>query len=557
MTTLRPYQTKTLEAIRSNYLAGVRQQLVSAATGTGKTVTFSQIPPYMKDLLTGQTLVLAHRFELIDQAIEKIRLANPALKVSKEMASSWADCDSDVIVASVATLGRKDSERSQRFDWNKITTVITDEAHHATAQSYQNIYELADVVRKDTHRLHVGMTATPNRSDGTGLAKVFHKIVYSYGMRQAKDDGYLSDVKGIRVKTETSLDGVKMSGGDFSQEELSDRVNNPARNQTIVKAWLDKAAGLRTVVFAVDIQHSRDLAAMFRHYGVKAEALWGDDPDRAEKLAKHRNGEIDVLINCAVLVEGYDDPGLQCVIIARPTRSSVFFTQAIGRGTRLFAGKTHCLVIDVVDASSRLSLLTLPTLMGMSANLDLRGQSMFEAVKKLEDAAKDYPAIDFSQLTDITQLQTFIEDTNLFEISFPKEVTNNSDFSWFTAPTGGYVLTLPKPKESHWSVVPDKITVIQNLLDKWEVSGSIKGKKYKGERESIEEAFAVADKLLEDKCSQELILLRRHEEWHDTPASEKQLRYLAKLIKKTGKAIPPGLTSGAASKLIGSLKAGK
>lgn len=303
---------------------------------------------------------------------------------------------------------------------------------------------------------------------------------------------------------------------------------------------------------------------MFLQYGIQAEAVWGVDPDRAKKIAMHREGFTKVLFNCGVLTEGYDDWRIGCVILAGPTKSPVKFTQMVGRGTRLEEGcpnlnnviedcsmsthkwKRDCIIIDVVDASSRNSLVTLPTLMGMSASLDLKGQGIVFAVKKLEDEQKKYPYIDFSKLADISTLDAFIENVNLFEVKFPPEVEGNSELSWYPSPTGGYVLMLPSK---------ERLSIYQNLLDKFEISGIIKGQHYKGERDTIEQAFLAADDSVNKVCSEALKVLRREEKWHKNPASGPQLKLLAKLYK--GKAIPPDLSSGQASKLISARIAGK
>ncbi len=97
-------------------------------------------------------------------------------------------------------------------------------------------------------------------------------------------------------------------------------------------------SGRQTITFAVDIQHAVDLAAMFQSRDVKAEAVWGDDPNRAEKIARHKHGDITVLTNCGVLTEGYDDPEVSCIVMARPTKSSLLYQQMVGRGTRLEEG---------------------------------------------------------------------------------------------------------------------------------------------------------------------------------------------------------------------------
>jgi superfamily II DNA or RNA helicase len=573
----RPYQLKAHASIKDGLAHGTTHQLIQMATGTGKTVVFSHLPEQLKETHPGKMLVLAHREELIDQAIEKMSKVNPTLRIDKEMAEHRADPEAaDVIVASVATLGRKGTKRLDNYDWSKFDKFVVDEAHHSVASSYTNIYEAAGLFEPGDKRLLLGVTATPQRGDGQALAKLFQKIVFSYSMRQAIEDGWLVEPRGFKISTDTSLDGIKVTQGEYDQTQLANTVNTPKRNQLIAKAWLDHAQGRQTVGFSVDIQHAKDLAAVFKHYGIKAEALWGDDPQRAEKLAAHRAGEITILFNCGVLIEGYDDWQIGCVILAGPTKSPVKFTQMVGRGTRLQDGignlneflekktghvcadqglsghcklcsvKTDCIVLDVVDASSRNSLVTLPTLMGMSAKLDLRGKGIVTAVKELEDAQKQYPHIDFAKLDDITQLQQHIETVNLFDVKFPPEVEGNSELSWYPSPTGGYVMLLPNG---------DKIEINQNLLDKYEITANIKGNKYRGERGTIEAAFSAADDTINKVCPEALKVLRRVETWHKDPATPAQMKLLAKFYK--GRAIPPDLSKGQASKLISSFMAGK
>src|ERR1019366_26899 len=116
---LRPYQEDQLNAVLQNYVAGTTQQLLMAATGTGKTVLFSNLPSKMQHLLPGKTLVTVHREELVDQAIASMRFWNPTLKIGKEMAEHYADLDSDVIVSCVASIGRTGATRMERFGWDR------------------------------------------------------------------------------------------------------------------------------------------------------------------------------------------------------------------------------------------------------------------------------------------------------------------------------------------------------------------------------------------------------------------------------------------------------
>lgn len=555
----RNYQAQAHTNIRAEYLKGNYHQLISMATGTGKTVVFSQLPEKFGDLLPGQSLILAHREELIDQAIAKMRLVNPKLRIDKEKANHRADPSlADCVVASVATLGRKGTKRTLKYNWSNFDKFVTDEAHHSVADTYMNVYESAGILAPGDKRLLLGVTATPQRGDGKAMASLYQKISFVYSMRQAIEEGWLVDVKGIRIKTDTSLDEVKTTKGDYQEGSLAEAINTPKRNQLIVKAWMEKGEHRQTIGFTANIQHALDLASMFRYHGVKAEAVWGDDPERAEKLAKHKAGQITVLLNCGVLVEGYDDWRIGCVILARPTKSPVLYVQMIGRGTRLqddtgnlllWTGepiKQDCIILDVIDASVHNTLVTLPTLMGMSSSMDLRGGSLVKTVRAIEQAAKDHPAVDFSKLQDISNIQVMVEAANLFEVKYPAEVEEHSEFTWHNSPTGGFVLLLPDK---------DRLTICQNMLDKYELSGIIRGQKYKGERETLQEMFSAADQLIVDKCPESLKVVKREEKWHADPPTPKQLKRLAQIYK--GKQLPLDLTKGQCSKLIGQYAAGK
>lgn len=214
-------------------------------------------------------------------------------------------------------------------------------------------------------------------------------------VRDAVREGWLCDVRAVRIQTTTNLDPVHTRFGDFVASSLRGAINTPARNRLIVNAWLRCAQARSAVVFCADIQHSQDVAACFRAAGVAAEAVWGSDPERERKLAANRNGEVRVLTNCAVLTEGYDDWRIACVVIARPTTSQPLFAQMVGRGLRLEEGvnnlrdaeaqgrptsKRDCLVMDVVDSTKRHTLITLPSIFGLPLNTDLARHSVRQAL---------------------------------------------------------------------------------------------------------------------------------------------------------------------------------
>ena len=347
------------------------------------------------------------------------------------------------------------------------------------------------------------------------------------------------------MRTDVDLSGVEKSRGDFAQDQLANAVNTPERNRRIVDAWLAKAESRQTVAFCAGIKHAQDLAAAFREKGVEAEAVWGDDKERSEKLARHRAKETTVICNCGVLVEGYDDPGIACVLLARPTQRGTLFTQMVGRGTRLNEGKTDLVVLDVVDVSSKHSLITLPTLMGLPGTLDLGGKGMVAAVEAIEAAQAEHPSVDFTKLDLLTNLNQFIEQVNMFEVRFPAEVEENSELTWYRATGGGYCINIPKDKGAG---AGGKIRIWQNMLDKWEIEGKLAGKTFRGTGDKMENAFKRCDELIRERVPNILNIISRKATWHGKKASPQQMTLLRRLYK--GRQFPE-LTKGQASRLIG------
>lgn len=546
----RPYQVDANNAITTAYDQNWRQQIVSMATGTGKTYLFSALYERMKSRLPGQMLVLAHTEELVDQNIDAMREVNPSLRVDKEMAEHKADpSQADVICASVKTLGRLGTSRLAKYDMAKWDKVIVDEAHHTPANSYMNILNAFGVLQDGTKKLLLGVTATPERMDGKALGAIYKKLTYVYSLRQAIDDGYLVKVRGYKVTTGTNLSNVSIEDGDFNKIELEIAIDTPERDKQVVDAWIERCEGRKTVVYAGGISHAKNLAIAFGAAGITSWAVWGGDPDRKAKLEWHRNTAGSVLVNAALLVEGYNDPSISCIVIAAPTASSVKFTQMCGRATRLFPGKIDCIILDMVDSSGGHSLCTLPTLMGLPSNLDMCGQSLSDTCKLIEDMQVENPSIDFTKLKSADGLQQFITEVNLFAIRFPAEVEANSDFIWSKAIDGGYVMRIPLQKADATGNKPGIVRIHQNLLDKWDIDGYIGGKGFHGLRDTIEEAFAGADQQIRERAPASVVLVNRKASWMTKPATTNQMTLLKRLYGKD-KVWPGDFSQGQASFFI-------
>jgi len=441
-------------------------------------------------------LVIVHREELADQAADKLKRWNPSLRVGVEMGAREASSKDNIIVGSVQTLGRKGSLRLAKFQPKDFGVVVCDKAHHSVADSYKTVFDHFDLRTPENKKLLLGVTATPNRADGLALGQVYDEIVYQIPILDAIKQGWLADMRGIKVRTDTTLDNVHTRAGDFAQDELQNAVNTPYRNGLIVQEWLKNASGLQTLAFTVDIAHAQHLAAVFKSYGVSSEAIWGDDPFRAEKLALHREGKLQVLTNCAVLTEGYDDWQIKCIVMARPTKSQLLFVQMAGRGTRIPNNisnlleakalgldilKDNCLLIDVVDNTTRHSLVTMASIFGLSEKMDMRGKPITRVLSELEKAQAEHKGLDISKLEDIDKLQSYAEEVDLFHVKFSDEVMQYSELQWHTFGPETYRLLLPNG---------EKVVIWKDLFGEWEVAGTVRGNSFKESHiQSLPEAF--------------------------------------------------------------------
>jgi len=321
---LRDYQERAVETV----IAKLDQRpILVSPTGSGKTTMATEIV----ERLGRPTLWLAHRKELIDQAAE--RLAAHGLRSGIVMAGFRSDPDARVQVASVQTLVRRNRPPAG--------LVVVDECHHAAAETYQKI--LSDY----TDAALIGLTATPFRLDGRGLGDLFGELVVAAWPDELCAAGVLHKPR-VWASKAPDLRGVRVVAGDYSLGALAERTNTAELNADIVETWQKRAAGRRTVAFAVDIAHSEAITEAFRQAGVPAEHLDGATP-RAERdaiLARLAHGETLVVSNCMVLTEGWDLPALECAIIARPTASLNLHLQMIGRVMRACHGKEGALVLD-------------------------------------------------------------------------------------------------------------------------------------------------------------------------------------------------------------------
>lgn len=335
---LKQYQRKALHAINTNYADGVKSQLLIMATGTGKTVVFCE---FIKELISvdKKILILVHRDELINQAERRLKLhTNEPLGIEKAERKA---SNENIVLASIQSLKGK---RLKKYVKDYFDVIIIDECHRSTANSYMT-------VRKHFNKAHVlGVTATPERQDDLKITKKhFQKVAFTYNLLDAIKEGNLSNIKVWRVESLQDISNVKSNSDDLDQKELAKILDNEQYIEFIHKTIIDKAHNKKIMVFMPSVKTSDKLCEYLNSKGINSFSVSSNTPleKRQEVLEDYRNGKIQVLSNYNIFTEGFDEPSIDCVIMARPTKSEIFYSQALGRMTRLFEGKEYGMLIDI------------------------------------------------------------------------------------------------------------------------------------------------------------------------------------------------------------------
>jgi hypothetical protein len=246
-----------------------------------------------------------------------------------------------------------------------VRTVVVDEAHHVAANSYQRILRHMRVGEPDGP-LGLGVTATPERADGQPLAG--WEVVCRRDLLEMIEAGYLCDLRAMQVQLEgADFSRLHVRAGDVIDREAEEILLAADAPEHAAAAYREHADGRRALLFTPTVAVARAMVQAFDRAGVVAEAIDGSTPRdlRRAALDRFRSGRTAVIANCAVLTEGFDEPRIEAVIIARPTLSRSLYVQMLGRGTRTYPGKDDCLILDLVAATSRHNLQTAATVFGV------------------------------------------------------------------------------------------------------------------------------------------------------------------------------------------------
>ena len=333
---LREYQQEALRNLQMMRENKESIALLYQATGTGKTVTAVMDAKSVG----GRTLFVAHTMELVNQAYQTFQALWKGVSVGK-FADSVKELDKDIVCGSIQSIALNlDMFKEDDFDY-----IIIDEAHHATADTYQK------VLAYFKPKFLLGLTATPERADDTNILEIFKNTAHKLDIQTAVEIGALVDVRCIRIHTNIDMTQVRFNSVQYNVRDLDVKICVTERNALIVKTWLDYVKDKRTVVFCASVKHAEQIAAIFKEKGVSVEAVSGSmkTSERNELLAKFAKGELKVLCACDLLNEGWDCPETEVLFMARPTMSKVLYTQQLGRGMRLSEGKEYLMVFDFVD----------------------------------------------------------------------------------------------------------------------------------------------------------------------------------------------------------------
>lgn len=542
---LRPYQSDTIASIKSYLESGVNRQLIVWPTGAGKGSLIAWIPDALGMKKGDQLLVTVHRNDLVDQTAKRIRKYNKNLLVAIEQGDRKANKYADVIVASIQSIFR--DNRLERFDPDQFKYIFIDEAHIIPGSSqYLKVLKYFRAMKGednyDPTKYVFGCTATPERPDGKGLDFVFEEISKAIDLIELMRSGieykgtlytYLADMRVYTCRTEVNLDLIKSRGGDFDLADLERTVNNDIRNQQIVDEYILKGEGLPAICFTVDVQHAKDVAAMFEKNGLKADWVSGDtDPEQRQVLYnKLRNKELSCLASCGVMNVGLDLPEATVALMARPTKSGLLYRQSIGRVLRPFpapeeiaAGleyewrKEYAIIIDFVDVTAKHRLISTPSLFGLKPTFNGKGKKVTDIVKAMDEAREKKKIGSFEQFEHMDAITRFTERVDILAApETPKEVEHISKLAWMPD-NAGYFLPLPEGK---------CLSITKNQLGHYDVYQSINGvRSYLSNGKDLKDAVGKAETCV---SADAMVLLKRDMKWRNDDITDNQYNKIASL----------------------------
>jgi len=547
---LREYQTDTISKLIQNYNEGKQRNLCVLATGMGKTVIATEFHKKFKP--QGRTIFLVDRIELAYQARESFQRSNPTLRVGIEMNKHHADKTHDIVVACVHTIGRKGSYRIGKFEPEDFEKIIVDEAHMAVSETYVRVLNYLGVGPDNLHKgkILIGLTATPNRTDGVGLGLVFDDITVNYDIKYGIGNGWLTDIDVLQVYTDTDISGVKATKNDFNIKQLGEALNNSHRNKLIFNAYTEFSKGEKALIYAADVKHAHGIADLFNAMDIPAFCIEAntDSKERKEAIESYKRGEIKILTNYGTLTTGFDAPETKTIILARPVKSELLLRQIVGRGLRpsksafvdsfdtredrreilKHSVKPSCKVIDLYDVLGKHSVVSIPSLFGLNSNLKLpKAQERFyeEVVQRLEELEHN-EGIDVTKIKNLDDIDLIVNRKRLdvTALKTPIEISEHSNRAWLPVGENKYEIVYSEDRKA--------LIVEKNQIDQWQVMEYDSKDKLTRKLQSFQDLSGAIK--LGDEYADEFYDTTWHtnrEEWEYDGVSRGQMKLLIQLYK--------------------------
>lgn len=350
MVELRDYQSGLIDKTRNSILDGNKKVIIVLPTGGGKTFIMAEIAKRSVD--NGhKVLALMHRRQLVQQMQDRFR--DYGLESGIIMSGEETDLDKNIQIGTIQTYHR----RLQLYDtanpfFIDASIVFVDEAHRSLSRTYK------EALGTYQDKIVIGVTATPCLSSGVGMGRYYNSLINGVDVQELVDNGYLVPGR-YYAPSKPDLDKIRTIAGDYDKKELGKRMNQVKLVGDVYENWAKLAGGLQTIVFAVNVKHSRALCEEFQRHNVDAEHLdaHSSEERREEVLNNLMRGETQVVCNVGLYTEGFDYPGAGCIIVARPTKSMGLWRQMVGRGLRPYPDKKECVVIDHGGCVDRLGFV--------------------------------------------------------------------------------------------------------------------------------------------------------------------------------------------------------
>ena len=333
---LHDHQQEALSNLEKMRMDNKTIALLYHATGTGKTVTA------VSDArrIGKRTLFLAHTRELVYQAYKQFRQLWPNVQIGR-FVEDYRESDAYVVCGSIQSI----SQSIALFKPDDFGYLIIDECHHGTAETYKKVMSFF------RPEFTLGLTATPDRTDGENILSVFKNTAHKLDLKTAVEMDALSQVRCIRISTNIDLRDVRINGFQYNALDLESKIMVPGRNQLIVETYCKYAKGKPTVIFCTSVKHANELSTLFQAQGINAQSVSGNTKPKERKhiLEQYGSNKIPILCACDLLNEGWDSPNTEVLFMARPTMSKTVYMQQLGRGMRKHEGKDFLMVFDFVD----------------------------------------------------------------------------------------------------------------------------------------------------------------------------------------------------------------